>query len=93
MYVFGGFKVINGLFKLLDNIERYNTDLDIWIALEIKSPVKIASCMACVVDDKYIAIFGGVIDKIYKNNSFDDGVLWSSGKVAESKNLKELIRT
>ena len=49
--------------------------------------------MACVVDDKYIAIFGGVIDKIYKNNSFDDGVLWSSGKVAESKNLKEIIRT
>ena len=68
MYVFGGFEVKKGVFRLLDIIERYNTDLDIWIALELKCPVKIASCMACVVDEKFIAIFGGVIDKNDKKN-------------------------
>lgn len=48
---------------MLDIIERYNTDLDIWIALDVRSPVKIASAMACVVDQKFICVFGGVIQK------------------------------
>ncbi len=60
---------------MLDIIERYNTDLDLWILLELKCPVKIASCMACVVDEKYIAIFGGVIDKNFKKKNIDDRVL------------------
>lgn len=31
--------------------------------------------MACVVDEKYIAIFGGVIDKNFKKKNIDDRVL------------------
>lgn len=61
LYVFGGYqydKEARSL-RMLQSIERYNTELDIWLKLDLVTPVRIANPICCSLNDRSIILLGG----------------------------------
>jgi len=61
VYLFGGLSSQRNEFS--DQIERYNTELQIWTVLSIRLPLKLSNSFAFSFSDEFILIMGGITKK------------------------------
>ena len=57
LYIFGG---VDPKSKLMNSIERYNIDMNVWNIMRFKLPDPISNCIGACLSTNIICIFGGI---------------------------------